>query len=68
MTLEQTLLSDINQLPDNLKQEIVHYVAYLKSKNKKNENNESKTTNDSLKKKFKKTNRTVPAFRQTTGK
>lgn len=32
MTLEQTILSEISELTDNLKQDVANYVAFLKSK------------------------------------
>lgn len=30
MTLEQTIIADLKELPDNLKKEAAHYVEYLK--------------------------------------
>jgi hypothetical protein len=32
MTNEQTLIQEIYSLPDNLKQEVLHYIQFLKQK------------------------------------
>jgi hypothetical protein len=55
MTLEQTILSEISELPDNLKQDVANYVAFLKTKysEKRNTFPNSKSKNEDLKKAFK---------------
>ena len=55
MTLEQTILSEISELPDNLKQDVINYVASLKSryKQKRNTFSGSESKNENLKKAFK---------------
>jgi hypothetical protein len=48
MTLEQTILSEISELPDNLKQDVANYVAFLKTKysEKRNTFPNSKSKNE----------------------
>lgn len=55
MTLEQTILSEIKELPDNLKQDVINYVASLKSRynQKRNTFSDSESKNENLKKAFK---------------